>query len=130
MTFLKSLIVAMLILIPGSNVFAAESGWMTYNKLGSLNKRISRKGYYAASVKCRNSPTAKVTARPELNVAWKKVGRFTKSAVMFHGGTNLVYPFFPGSAEGKKWKRKNGNRFRAGSTKSIYSCYLWLRTGG
>jgi len=121
-------LITMIFLFGGLNsANAKETEWVKYSKLPSLMKKMHRQGYYPHSAKCRNSPSAKVTARPEVKVIWKKKGRIKDGLVLFHKGNNLIYPFFPGSDAKKNWKLKKGNNFRAGASKSSYRCYVWIK---
>ena len=124
--FIISIVAFSLLAPPGTA--NADDGWMSLRKFKSVSKKKRRAGLVPTGVSCRNSPKAKVTARPEIRVRWSKAGRIKDGVAYLHGGTNIVYPFFPGSSAGKGWRRKKGNSFRAGPSKSIYQCYVWQKS--
>jgi len=107
---------------------AAESGWIKPRALKSVMSKMTKRGLYPISVNCRNSPKAKVTPRPEVNVRFGKVSGARDAVVYFHKGSRDYHPYNLLTKKTNGWRRGGKKRsFRAGSSRSIYSCYFWIQ---
>ena len=99
----------------------AADAWITQFKLKSAIRKMKKKGMYPASVKCRNSPKAKVMIKPEIKVSWKKNSRNRDWALYMYKGQ---LDFRPGpSAQWNKWRRAYSKIIRHGA--ATYRCSLF-----
>jgi len=104
---------------------AEISTWMTARQLKPAMKKARRTGQYPASLKCRNSPKAKVTARPQIHVVWKENTTKLEWAIYMYKGLLDFQPSTPGKQN--KWKRVTKSNFRGGPGGTNYRCSLFYR---
>lgn len=105
---------------PSTDAYAAD-GWITQFKLKSIIRKMKKRGMYPSSVKCRNSPKAKVTIKPEIRVSWKKNSNNRNWALYMYKGQLDFRPGPP--AQWNKWRRAYSKTIKHGA--ATYRCSLF-----